>query len=46
MRVDVTEELRTDMQQVCDYLDEVADDVDESIDYDDAIQSHLYAVDG
>jgi hypothetical protein len=38
MRVDVTEELRTDMQQVCDYLDEVADDVDENIDYDDAIQ--------
>jgi hypothetical protein len=38
MRVDVTEELRNDMKQVCDYIDEVADEPDENIDFDDAIQ--------
>jgi hypothetical protein len=36
--VDVTPELRADMQSVCEYLDEVADDPDVDIDYDDAIQ--------
>ncbi|MCE3017129.1 MAG: hypothetical protein LW870_14815 [Pirellula sp.] len=38
MRVNVTEELRNDMKQVCEYIDEVADDPDENIDFDDAIQ--------
>ena len=38
MRVDITEELRNDMQQVCEYIDEVGDDPDENIDFDDAIQ--------
>jgi hypothetical protein len=38
LHVVVPEELRTDMQSVCDYLDDVADDPDENIDFDDAIQ--------
>lgn len=38
MRVEVTEELRNDMRHVCEYIDEVADDPDENIDFDDAIQ--------
>lgn len=38
MRVVVTPELQSDMRDVCEYLDEVADDPDENIDYDDAIQ--------
>ncbi len=38
MRGEVTNELRNDMQKVCEYLDEVADDPDENIDFDDAIQ--------
>lgn len=38
MQVDVTSELQADMRQVCEYLDEVANDPDENIDFDDAIQ--------
>ena len=38
IRVDVTPELRDDMQEVCEFLNEAADDPDENIDYDDAIQ--------
>lgn len=38
MRVDVPAELRADMQAVCEFLDEVAHDADENIDFDDAIQ--------
>jgi hypothetical protein len=38
MRVEVPRELRADMQEVCEYLDGVADDPDENIDFDDAIQ--------
>lgn len=38
LRVDIPAELRTDMQAVCEYLDEVGDDPDENIDFDDAIQ--------
>lgn len=38
MRVEVTSELQADMREVCEYLDEVADDPDENIDFDDAIQ--------
>jgi hypothetical protein len=34
----VTPELRSDMRDVCEYLDDVADDPDENVDYDDAIQ--------
>ena len=37
-RVEVPIELRTDMQSVCELLDEFADDPDENIDFDDAIQ--------
>lgn len=37
-RVAVTPELQSDMRDVCGYLDDVADDPDENIDYDDAIQ--------
>ncbi len=38
MRVTVSPELQADMREVCEYLDEVADDPDENIDFDDAIQ--------
>jgi hypothetical protein len=38
MRVEVTEELRTDMLDVCEYIDDVADETDVNIDFDDAIQ--------
>ena len=38
MRVAVTPELQSDMRDVCEYLDDVGDDPDENIDYDDAIQ--------
>ena len=38
MQVDVTDELRNDMQEVCEYIDKVADDPDENIDFDDSIQ--------
>jgi hypothetical protein len=38
MRVEVTSELQSDMQEVCAFLDEVAEDPDTNIDYDDAIQ--------
>lgn len=38
MKVTVTQELQTDMKEVCLYLDEVANDRDENIDFDDAIQ--------
>ena len=38
MRVNVTEELRSDMKQVCEYIDGIADDPDANIDSDDAIQ--------
>lgn len=38
MRIAVTPELQSDMRDVCEYLDDVADDPDENIDYDDAIQ--------
>ena len=38
MRVAVGPELQADMREVCEYLDEVADDPDENIDFDDAIQ--------
>jgi hypothetical protein len=37
-RIEVPVELRTDMQSVCEFLDEVAEDPDENIDFDDAIQ--------
>ncbi|MEZ6141022.1 MAG: hypothetical protein R3B84_10665 [Zavarzinella sp.] len=38
MRVVVTPELKSDMQEVCEYLSAVANDPDENIDFDDAIQ--------
>lgn len=38
MRIVVTPELQSDMRDVCKYLDEVADDPDENIDYGDAVQ--------
>jgi hypothetical protein len=38
MLVEVPPELQADMREVCQYLNEVADDPDENIDYDDAIQ--------
>lgn len=38
LSVEVTSELKTDMKDVCEYLDDVANDPDENIDFDDAIQ--------
>ena len=38
LTVDVPPQLMSDMQGVCEFLDVVADDPDENIDYDDAIQ--------
>lgn len=38
MRITVTPELRSDMRDVCEHLDAVADDADQNIDFDDAIQ--------
>ena len=37
-RVNVTELLRTDMNEVCEFVTEVEDDPDENIDFGDAIQ--------
>ncbi|MGC3972263.1 MAG: hypothetical protein QM775_34465 [Pirellulales bacterium] len=37
-QVSVSSELKADMVEVCEYLDEAANDLDENIDFDDAIQ--------